>query len=88
MSKLSTIKPEKGVFVYGDEVIHYHVVRQSALNQSTKRRTVSIKVHPDQRVVAIAPDDATAEAIQQAVLKKSRWVWQHLSAFRSQHEEV
>ncbi len=79
MSKLSARKPEKGLFLYGDEVIHYHVVRQSVLNQSTKSRKVSIKVHPDQRVVAIAPDDATVEVIQQAVLKKSRWVWQHNS---------
>ena len=87
--------PERGLFVYGDEVIHYDVLRQTAAiksskldDNSKKSRQVTIKVHPDQRVVATVPMDATSEAIQTAIVKQARWVWQHINAFRSLHDHV
>ena len=99
---MSNIKPstqERSLFVYGDEIIYYDIIRQTQLTQpstvksadrtiSGKSRQVTIKVHPDQRVVATASYDATNEAIQQAVVKQARWVWQHIIAFRSQRNDV
>ncbi|MCU7940204.1 MAG: M48 family metallopeptidase [gamma proteobacterium symbiont of Bathyaustriella thionipta] len=89
---------ESGLFTYGDEIIHYQVIRkqtniasdQSAIKKdnSVKARKVTIKVHPDQRVVATAPIDATSDAIQKAVLKRAKWIWKHLSDFNSQHDYV
>lgn len=95
MRKEAVATPERGLFVYGDEVIHYDVLRQTAAikspeldNNSKKSRQVTIKVHPDQRVVATVPIDATSEAIQTAIVKQARWVWQHIIAFRSLHDHV
>ncbi len=86
MSKISTVTQERGVISYGDEVIHYDVIRKAAGVKTARK--VTIKVHPDQRVVATVPHDASSEAIQTAMLKKSRWVWQHITALSSQHEHV
>lgn len=86
MSKIRTATHERGLIAYGDEVIHYDVIRKTA-DKKTARK-VTIKVHPDQRVVATAPHDATSEAIQTAMLKKARWVWQHITALSAQHEHV
>ncbi|MCU7939708.1 MAG: M48 family metallopeptidase [gamma proteobacterium symbiont of Bathyaustriella thionipta] len=95
---MSMTSQEIGLFAYGDEIIHYQVIRkqtdisskQSAINKkhSVKARKVTIKVHPDQRVVATAPIDATSDAIQEAVLKRAKWIWKHLSDFNSQHDYV
>jgi len=86
VSKIRTATHERGVIAYGDEVIHYDVVRKTAGVKTARK--VTIKVHPDQRVVATVPFDATSEAIQTAMLRKSRWVWQHISALSAQHEHV
>ena len=83
MSKVDTVTQEKGVIAYGDEVIHYDVIRKTAGIKTARK--VTIKVHPDQRVVATVPHDATSEAIQTAMLKKARWVWQHIAALNAQH---
>jgi len=86
VSKISTVTQERGVIAYGDELIHYDVIRKTAGIKTARK--VTIKVHPDQRVVATVPHDATSEAIQTAMLKKSRWVWQHITALSAQHEHV
>ena len=64
---------ENGDFYYGEDKIHYEVVRKEAKNKSSsdklvtdktkprKPRKVVIKVHSDQRVVAAAPNDASDE---------------------------
>jgi len=82
---------ERGKFNYGEQVIHYDVIRTSdsaeALQQKTKRK-VKIKVHPDQRVVAIAPNDAISSDIQKAILKRARWIWQSINDFASQYDFV
>ncbi len=93
MSEISTASQETGRFVYGDEIIHYEVIRKESMSSSSqqgskKGHKVTIKVHPDKRVVASAPVDATDDAIQSAMLKKARWIWKHLNSFNSQHDYV
>jgi len=90
---------ERGVFVYGEQIIHYDVIRKLAESSphhaeihgkkpAKAPRKVVIKVHPDQRVVATAPHDATADAIQHAMLKRARWIWQSIEGFASQVDAV
>ncbi|MGP9557276.1 M48 family metallopeptidase [Psychrobacter sp. AOP7-A1-24] len=93
---------ENKVFYYGQDKIGYEVVRKEAtykekINQTesaklvtekTKPRKVVIKVHPDQRVVATAPVDATDEVIHDAVMKRARWIWQSLQDFAKQQDHV
>ncbi|TPV62010.1 M48 family metallopeptidase [Aestuariibacter sp. GS-14] len=78
---------ETGVFAYGGEIIHYDIIRRAMSNTSRTRKVV-IKVHPDQRVVAIVPDDATTESINNAVLKRARWIWDSIREFASQKDYV
>ncbi|MBF0658521.1 M48 family metallopeptidase [Psychrobacter sp. NG25] len=93
---------ENGVFYYGQDKIDYEVVRKEVtykekINQpesdkliakKTKPRKVVIKVHPDQRVVATAPVDATDEMIYDAMMKRARWIWQSLQGFAKQQDHV
>lgn len=91
---------ETGNFYYGEDKIHYEVVRKEAKNNSRsdklitdeikprKPRKVVIKVHPDQRVVATAPGDASDEMIHDAMMKRARWIWQSLQDFAKQQDHV
>ena len=83
---------ERGAFYYGNDMIHYDVIRksQSSKVSSSKAaaRKVVIKVHPDQRVVATVPHDATEDSIQEALLKRARWLWQNLEEFAKQKDYV
>lgn len=88
---------ETGDFHYGEDKIHYEVVRKEAKNNSrsdkliTKKinpRKVVIKVHPDQRVVATVPVDASDEMIHDAIMKRARWIWQSLQDFAKQKDHV
>lgn len=45
-----------------------------------------IKVHPDCRVIASAPEDADNEAVLSAVKKRGRWIYEQLRDFRKQLE--
>ena len=58
------------------------------LTKKTKPRKVVIKVHPDQRVVATAPIDASDEIIYDAMMKRARWIWQSLQDFAKQKDHV
>ncbi|MEH6550089.1 MAG: SprT family zinc-dependent metalloprotease [Pseudomonadales bacterium] len=92
MSNIRTTTLERGVFSYGDEVIHYDIIRKT-LEKAPKTapvaaRKVVIKVHPDQRVVVTVPHDATNKAVQEAVAKRSRWIWKNITSFASQHDYV
>lgn len=91
-NKPDTSTDERGVFSYGTDVIHYKVIRKPVSSKAqvnkTKPRKVLIKVHPDQGVVATAPDDATDELIHEAMLKRARWIWQNLQAFAKQKDHV
>jgi predicted metal-dependent hydrolase len=81
---------ERGAFIYGNDTIHYEVIRSSVSTDAAKKRPrkVVIKVHPDQRVVASAPFNATQDAIHEAVSKRARWIWQHIEEFAKQKDTV
>lgn len=98
---------DSNVVYYGEDNIHYEVVRKDfarkeptkkkavdksesdkPLTKKTKPRKVVIKVHPDQRVVATAPIDASDEIIHDAMMKRARWIWQSLQAFSKQQDHV
>ena len=91
---------ERGIFYYGKDKIQYEVVRKDTKNKSRsnnlitdetkpcKPRKVVIKVHPDQRVVATAPIDASDEMIHDAMMKRARWIWQSLQDFAKQKDHV
>jgi hypothetical protein len=81
---------ERGAFIYGNDTIHYDVIRSSVSTDAAKKRPrkVVIKVHPDQRVVASAPYNATQDAIHEAVSKRARWIWQHIEEFAKQKNTV
>lgn len=80
------VDEESYAFVYGDEAIRYWVHRKPVV--ADRRRQVTIRVHPDSRVVVSAPDDATQSAIHSAVCKRARWVWANLTDFRAQVTHV
>jgi len=90
MSEICSKTQEQGVLSYGDKIIHYDIIRRTAISNDdqTKRRKVIIKVHPDQRVVATVPNDASTDAIQDAVRKRAKWVWASINEFASQNEYV
>lgn len=81
---------ECGVFTYGNDTIHYEVIRKPQLAENAKQqaRKVLIKVHPDQRVVATVPDDASEKAIHEAMLKRARWIWNSIDEFAKQKDAV
>ena len=88
---------DTGVFYYGQDKINYEVVRKEAVGKSkndtlitekSKPRKVVIKVHPDQRVVATAPNDASDAIIHDAMMKRARWIWQSLQDFAQQKDHV
>lgn len=87
MSVAMTEHSEYGAVAYGDVTIAYEVVRKVA-TAKTKVGKVLIKVHPDQRVVATAPEDTNGDAIEQAVLKRAAWIWESIQAFASQQDTV
>ncbi|UZE97625.1 M48 family metallopeptidase [Alkalimarinus alittae] len=98
-AEIRTTTQERGMFAYGEEIIHYDVIRKAAESSSDNAvingrkpskasHKVIIKVHPDQRVVATVPHDATSEAIQNAMIKRARWVWQSIKEFASQNDYV
>ena len=86
-AEIRTTTTEHGVFPYGNDIIPYDVIRKSQISQ-VKARKVVIKVHPDQRVVATVPYDATDESIQDAMLKRARWIWQNIEEFAKQKNYV
>ncbi|MBU5617274.1 M48 family metallopeptidase [Psychrobacter sp. TAE2020] len=94
---------KSGVVYYGEEKIHYEVVHKAVKDQykndtlitgkskpskPSKSRKIVIKVHPDQRVVATAPIDATDAIIHDAMMKRARWIWQSLQDFAKQQDHV
>jgi len=70
-------------FSYGDERITFE-----RLPRPQAAGKVLIKVHPDCRVVASAPIDASDDAVLQAVRKRGRWVYLQLRDFREQLKHV
>lgn len=92
MSECLRIEPEcygyvpkklKQSFYYGDEQISFE---RAPRTKTTGK--VLIKVHPDCRVVALAPSDASDAEVLLAVKKRGRWIYQQLREFRKQHEYI
>ncbi len=90
MSEIRKTTQEQGVLVYGDELINYDIIRRSSKPGESKPslRKVLIKVHPDQRVVATVPNDASDNSIQDAMLRRARWIWENIQEFSAQKEYV
>ncbi|MFK5948724.1 MAG: SprT family zinc-dependent metalloprotease [Methylococcales bacterium] len=90
--KSHTKTADRGAFYYGNDMIHYDVIRKSQSSKVSSSKAVSrkvvIKVHPDQRVVATVPHDATDDSIQEAMLKRARWIWQNIEEFAKQKDYV
>jgi predicted metal-dependent hydrolase len=90
--KSHTKTAERGAFYYGNDMIHYDVIRKSQSSKVSSSKAVArkvvIKVHPDQRVVATVPHDATEDSIQEAMLKRARWIWQNIEEFAKQKDYV
>jgi len=84
----SATTKEHCVFTYGNDTIRYDVIRKTKSAESGKETTrkVIIKVHPDQRVVATVPHDASLDAIQEAMHKRARWIWQSINDFAKQKD--
>jgi predicted metal-dependent hydrolase len=85
-----TTTSERGVFTYGNDTICYEVIRKTKPSDTAKKvaRKVIIKVHPDQRVVATVPHDASEGAIVDAMNKRARWIWQSINNFAKQKDTV
>ncbi|WP_212746555.1 SprT family zinc-dependent metalloprotease [Pseudoalteromonas sp. S3260] len=81
---------EHGVFIYGNDTIRYDIIRKPKPSNTAKKvaRKVIIKVHPDQRVVATVPHDASEDAIVDAMHKRARWIWQSINDFAKQKDTV
>lgn len=69
------IAPAKLV-MYGSEAIGYSVERRM------RRKTLGIEVHPDLRVVVLAPPDCGNDDIQARVRRRARWIARQLERFR------
>jgi predicted metal-dependent hydrolase len=65
-------------FQYGDEQITFERTKRT-----TNVQRVLIKVHPDCRVLALAPTSASDEVVLSAVKKRSRWIYRQLRDFRA-----
>lgn len=65
-----------GLLIYGDEVIRYKVERRP------RRKTLGIEVHPDFRVVVLAPSGCAPTEIGARVRRRARWIARQLEHFR------
>ena len=86
LNKLNEPAQEHGAIRYGEQLIRYQIVRR--IKDSNAPRKVLIKVHPDQRVVATVPNEATGDSIQTAMLKRARWIWKNIHDFALKQAHV
>ncbi|MCC2607921.1 M48 family metallopeptidase [Planctobacterium marinum] len=86
----ATITNERGMFTYGNDTIVYDVIRKLKPTESTggQARKAIIKVHPDLRVVVTVPNDASEDAIHEAIQKRARWIWKSIAGFTKQKDTV
>ena len=73
----------KGSFTYGDEQFDYEICYIP-----DRREKVAIHVHPDASIQVDAPEGESLERIQRAVLKRARWIKNHVEQARYQREHV
>ncbi len=74
---------QEGTVQYGDVSIHFVIEPRG-----TDTPKVLIKVHPDCRVVALAPPMASHDEIIGAVKKRARWVYRQMRYFETQREKI
>lgn len=72
---------QEGSIQYGDISINFAIEPRSS-----DIRKVLIKVHPDCRVVALAPPMASYDEVIDAVKKRARWVVRQMKYFKAQYE--
>jgi len=74
---------ERASFTYGDERFDYEIC-------FTPERTtkIAIHVHPDASIQVDAPEGESQAKINSAVLKRARWIKNHVSQARAQREHV
>lgn len=68
---------------YGDEIIRYQVCYTPS-----KRNKVAIHVHPNGSVQVDAPQGSEIRDINQAVLKRARWIMNHVLQAKVQRESI
>jgi predicted metal-dependent hydrolase len=61
---------------HGAEPIRYE------LRRSARRRTLSVEVHPDSRIVVRAPERCAARTVASWVRSRARWIERQLERFR------
>jgi len=69
-------------FRYGDKTYVY-----SVRFLSTRKKTVSIHVHPDASVEVKAPTETSAQKIVEVITKRARWVVRHVEQMR-EHQSL
>ncbi len=77
------VKQRSGSIRYGDRSINFAI--EARVTDTPK---VLIKVHPDCRVVALAPPMASHDEIIGAVKKRARWVYRQMRYFEAQRENI
>lgn len=66
---------ESGSVLYGDELISYEVVERPA------RKSLGIEVHPDGRVLVLAPSQCDDVTIEDKVRLRASWISRQLAMF-------
>lgn len=74
---------DRSSFTYGDERFDYEICFTP--ERSTK---IAIHVHPDASIQVDAPEGESKAKINKAVLKRARWIKNHVSQARAQREHV
>lgn len=70
-------------FTYGDERFDYGICFTPA-----RRQKIAIHVHPDASVQVDAPEGEDLSRINRAVLKRARWIRNHVLAAREQRRDA
>jgi predicted metal-dependent hydrolase len=83
MEAIALPMPKRLSIQYGGQCIAFERVTRAG-----KASKVLIKVHPDLRVVAHAPDLESDEVVLRAVRKRARWIWSQLNTFTEQQRYV
>src|SRR5690606_2731839 len=73
----------RGSFTYGDERFDYEICFTPE-----RRQKIAIHVHPDASVQVDAPEGEALSKIQRAVLKRARWIRNHVTHAREQKEHA
>lgn len=81
------VEPEQATYTvqYGDREIPF-VWRQNLKDKATRR--ARIHVHPDGVVEVQTPQDTSLEDVKAALLKRARWITQHLKDISERRSDV